>query len=489
MRRTNDRSFLALVLFVVLLYWTVYLRFEETSALNLVHIRDRDVILEVSPTIVEKPIEIFIPNEEEENDDLEQTLDPPVDQGQEEGEEGWEGEQMIVNTTPTEVRKEELALVKKEEEENLAEHKYFPETRKPNGKYFFYQPSGGFGNQRFILRWAMIVANAMNRTLAVAPLAAHSDIWSGYNQWQKSDLLPADKVLDVKALEQSIERGVVFLDDIPLRVIEKMQNETNMKVMVHVKGHYVNRKAEVKRLLVYKESAIRNTWLKTADDIIFWDKMSMWQCCTPDFLPDTVWYGRHIMFNYAFKSLARTLTAHLGPYNAVHVRRGDMTISKDRRTAEVYYKSHHLDGFDKTMPLYVATNEKDLSWFNAFKLPGRFTKVVFWANLDQNGLREALKDFPKTMQGDILGFIEILICGNAVKWQGSRKSTFSASISAVRMSPQLRTISWEFPNKPSVLKRMSPADATTKLAAILEETKEEGEDLIVNDAAQQDEED
>jgi len=34
-------------------------------------------------------------------------------------------------------------------------------------KYFVYQPSGGWGNQRLILRWAMSAANAMDRTLVI----------------------------------------------------------------------------------------------------------------------------------------------------------------------------------------------------------------------------------------------------------------------------------------------------------------------------------
>jgi len=378
-------------------------------------------------------------------------IESAEDDDTEEGEDAWAGERLTVTDSTEDISDEALAEMTHHSPQE--ERKYFPDTRKPGAKYFLYQPSGGWGNQRLIIRWAMIVANAMNRTLAISPLAPHSDIWSGYNKWQKHELLPADRVLDVKALNEAIDQGVVFLDDIPARVVEKAVNRSGMTAKVHVKGHYVNFYAKVKKLLIYKESEIREAWKDVEEDIVFWDKMSMWLCCSPNVGMDSIWYGKHIMFNSMFKSLARGLMADLGPYNAVHVRRGDMTISKDRRTAEVYYRSHHLDRFDKSLPLYIATNEKNVSWFDALTLPGRFTKIVFWRDLKQDLIKQTLDTFPVSMKGDISGFIDMLICGNAVKWEGSRKSTFSAAISAIRMSPQLRALTWSFPERPSLRKR------------------------------------
>jgi hypothetical protein len=478
-----EKSFTILLGLTVLLYWSVYLRvlFEEDiisvpieNSVEEVYINEA-VNIPIPRQKHQPPLEQVPETQGNSIDQLETETSPMTDTSTSneaiEKSERWAGEGLTVNIAVEEGEPQEQDLIEGTEQV-LVKQGYFPDVHRKGTKYFFYQPSGGWGNQRFIIRWAMMVANAMNRTLAMSPLAAHSDIWTGYNQWRKEDLLPADKVLDVRALDEAIDRGVVFLDDIPARIVQRIQNETYMTVRTHVKGHYVNR--ERKRLLIYKEADIRESWLSVQEDVVFWDKMSMWQCCTTDFLPDTVWYGRHIMFNQAFKSLARALTAHLGPYNAVHVRRGDMTISKDRRTAEVYYKVHRLDAFDKTLPLYIATNEKDLSWFDALKLPGRFTKLVFWDDLNQNLLEETLTNFPQAMKGDILGFIDMLICGNAVKWEGSRKSTFSAAISSIRVSPPLRSLHWEFPPKPSVRKGLQGENA------VFEETKEEGEDLIIN---------
>ena len=372
----------------------------------------------------------------------------------------------VATKSPTPMRKPQQILA------SSPKKGYFPETYEPGKKYFFYQPSGGWGNQRYILRWAILAANAMNRTLAVAPLAPHSDIWTGYNQWKKEHLLPANKVLDVRALTEAVNQGVVFLDDIPSRVIQRAMDESSLSVKIHVKGHYVDRTATKKKWLIYKESYIRDTWGNDLEDIIFWDKMSMWICCATDFGPDQVWYGRHIMFNRKFKLFVKKLTENIIPYNAIHVRRGDMTISKDRKTADIYFKVHHLEKFDLDLPLYVATNEPDRVWFEPLKSLDRFKKLVFWSDLDQNSLQTFLKDFPTSMKGDVSGFIDQLICGNAVKWEGSQKSTFSDAITTIRAAPQLREIDWSFPLKPSIRKGLS-SEPIVILTSNQDETEDE----------------
>lgn len=388
-------------------------------------------------------------------------------------EEKWLGEGMQVYSQPRTARTT-ITLPNKDEDV-----RYFPSNHFGDKKYFVYQPSGGWGNQRYILRWAIIVANAMGRTLVVSPLAPHSDIWHGYNEWNKDQVLAADLVLDVKALNQAVNKGVVFINDTPARVMQRIANETKLTSKVFVKGHYTSNLR--KKLLIYKESEISMNWGNVKEDVVFWDKMSMWQCCVTDFLPDSVWYGRHIIFNEYFKSLALRLVKGFYPFNAVHVRRGDMTISKDRKTAEVYYRAHHLESFDKSPPLYVATNENDATWFDAWLEPGRFTKLVYWKDLDVQAIERELEQFPASMKGDVLGFIEQLICGNAVKWEGSKKSTFSATISSIRVAPQLREIEWSFPPKPSI--RMGKAavlgDQISSYGNLL--GKEEGEDFISND--------
>jgi len=175
-------------------------------------------------------------------------------------------------------------------------------------------------------------------------------------------------------------------------------------------------------------------------------------CCLTDDSADGVWYGRHIIFNARLKATARLLAAPLKLYNAVHVRRGDHALN-DRRSAERYYKLHNLASFDKKLPLYIATDETYYGWFRYFRKKGKIRTLVFWKNLDRSVIKNVLMDFPESMHGDVLGFIEQLICGNAVQWEGSRESTFSAAISTIRVMPALRNLNWTIPMKPSLRKR------------------------------------
>jgi len=328
-----------------------------------------------------------------------------------------------------------------------------PRARPLTTKYFAYQPSGGWGNQRYILRWAMIAANAMKRTLLVAPIAPHSDIWHGFNEFNKSDLCSAALVLDVRAMQEAVDFGVVFLDDLPIRAVEAAK-DAGLSVKVYTKPHYKGGK-NFWRLF---ESRIAQEWGDEKADVVFWDKGSMWMCCLTEDAADSVWFGRHIMFNARLKATARVLAQPLGLYNAVHVRRGDHALN-DRRTAERYYKLHNLGIFDKKLPLYIATDEQYHGWFRYFRKKGKFSRLVFWSNLDRAVIADLLDDFPKAFHPDALGFLEQLICGNAVQWEGSRESTFSAAISTIRMVPALRNVNWSFPVKPSIRKKLQPLSA------------------------------
>lgn len=137
-------------------------------------------------------------------------------------------------------------------------------------------------------------------------------------------------------------------------------------------------------------------------------------------------------------------------YNAVHVRRSDH-VSRDRKSAEQYYKFHDLASFNKTFPLYVATDERKLKWFNYFKRfpKKRFRSLIFWKDLDKEILHTVLPAYPESMHSDVLGFVEQLICGNAIQWEGSYKSTFSAAIATIRTVPALRLLNYSFPPRPS----------------------------------------
>lgn len=101
----------------------------------------------------------------------------------------------------------------------------------------------------------------------------------------------------------------------------------------------------------------------------------------------------------------------------------------------------HLASFNKSVPLYIATDEKQLSWFNPLKDEYKFRRLLFWTDLSTEIKARAIAQFPTAMAGDIAGFIEQIICSNAYKFGSSHASTFSAAISVIRRIERLRIFS------------------------------------------------
>ena len=181
------------------------------------------------------------------------------------------------------------------------------------------------------------------------------------------------------------------------------------------------------------ENAIRFHWRKRTEDVVFWQKGSMWMCCAGGER-----MSPYIMFNRELKEMAIHVASLLfGPgraFDAVHVRRADGHTRIDRRTAKHYIERHLVPAkMNGSLPLYVATDEKKKEWFDPIR--GVYRDVRFWS--DVAALRDArverfLESYPVRMRSDVVGFLEQLLCVRADKWQGSDGSTFSAAISAMR---------------------------------------------------------
>lgn len=314
--------------------------------------------------------------------------------------------------------------------------------------FFFYQPSGGWGNQRYQLIWAIIAANSMNRTLILPPIGPHSTLWHGFNKWPASALVPMARILNMNALDRVVHRGVVSYND---TVGSLKRNLPRLNILNYHKpddtGFWSFDK--IRRDFTTKE------YMKY--DVIFFEKDSMWCCCGVT-RPFQDYYSRHVMFNTHIKQLAKRLihetvfdpiTNPNGTYNAVHVRRGDH-ITGDRRSPIRYYREHGLEKLDSRFPLYVATDESNTSWFKPWEAPQfkRFSRLIFWKDLKQEWVASEAKHYPAEFRGDLLGFIEIIICALARKWEGSKGSTFSAFIARARIRKELRAVNFTWPNKP-----------------------------------------
>ena len=312
------------------------------------------------------------------------------------------------------------------------------------GKFFVYQPSGGWGNQRLILGWAMIAANAMNRTLILPVAAHHSNFWQNFNKHKPEDVTPMHKILDIDALSKALINGVrVSTLTIP-----------DLEILLEHRTWLRYEKPQVLRGTTkenwWGDKFIRSQWMKKrTPDFIFWHKTSMWKCCGAE-LATRNWLNRHIIFHKHLKALAKLLAIPLGKFNAVHVRRNDHVGGKnsDRASPEVYYARHELGRFDKNIPLYIATDEVDHAWFDPLKNALGFKRLMFWNDLNKGILDRALERYPLAMRNDVLGFIEQLICANGVMFEGSVKSTFSFAIDFIKRHDLLRELHFQLPSRP-----------------------------------------
>mmetsp|Transcript_17193 Transcript_17193/g.31583 ORF Transcript_17193/g.31583 Transcript_17193/m.31583 type:complete len:122 (-) Transcript_17193:59-424(-) len=87
--------------------------------------------------------------------------------------------------------------------------------------------------------------------------------------------------------------------------------------------------------------------------------------------------------------------------------------------------------FNKSIPLYIATDEQRLDMFDKFRRFG-FSQLLFSTDLDRATLQPLLKGAPRIMHGTIHAIIDQIVCVYAERWSGSAKSTFSYTIASMR---------------------------------------------------------
>jgi len=126
-----------------------------------------------------------------------------------------------------------------------------------------FQPSGGWGNQRLILTWAMRAANAMERTLIVPMIGPHSMMWYGYDRLNASQMARADKVLDLDALNYGLVKGLRIHDGHLSKLRKFLPGR--WKTYIKPKGTYW-----------LTENSIRFGWRKRPERVVYWAKSSMW---------------------------------------------------------------------------------------------------------------------------------------------------------------------------------------------------------------------
>ncbi len=347
-----------------------------------------------------------------------------------------------------------------------------PSTPTPS-RYLSYQPPGnGWNNQRVALEGAMLMAMMLNRTLIVHPLASHSftmdmkkrvmepeerNGYLAYNKMQQHNLVPLSLFLDL---------------DLISRVVPVMEynhtHETFLQSYSHLRWHRVCHSAgfgywadrqpesEIEMMLWGKQvfgflSFYRNKCpieieeAKNSDkpivkfvsnfkeddsDMLYIEEGTIFGVqfrfmSFEDTLRAQETIIKHVRYNKGVYNRVGVVKDRLGPYNAMHVRRVDHA---GRQLTRHNWLVRMFDqDFVKDTPIYVATDESRLSWFQPLIKEG--FKLFF------------AKDFPdvlnfthlhESVRQDILGIHEQVICELAESFIPTGHSTFSHYIQRVR---------------------------------------------------------
>lgn len=133
-----------------------------------------------------------------------------------------------------------------------------------------------------------------------------------------------------------------------------------------------------------------------------------------------------------FAELARRVARDIGPFNAVHLRRGDFKVTYgvttlDRQPWEAIEAMDEI--FSRNDPLVIVTDERDDPFFDEIKLAYPHHYFIDWHILDHYG--EAFARLPRT-DSLSLAYLSQLIAAEAEEFIGTMTSTFSAIIQRYR---------------------------------------------------------
>lgn len=368
-----------------------------------------------------------------------------------------------------------------EENEQVYIHgKLTCETRQ-RVKYLSYHPSGGgWNNQRRVLENAVILAKLLNRTLIVHPLAPNKELlqvkrpidvpggYEKYNMLPRDKLIPLSRVIDLKLLSKLLpvkefryshaefQKAYINLkwttichnpmvgawvdvlpnptDEEKWKVIrqqmENLPSYENIPRYRHICREELEKfKADGHRpvwgimdelphkyedLMYFSEGCLR------IPRLFFFDKKTV--------LEAHDWVMQFINLSPQIRKRAEeVLEVIQQPFNAVHVRRTDFLSKLSFKQDHWLQKLKEQKALNFSNTLYVATDERNKTWFRPFRQAG-FT--LFFADDFDEQLE--FKDLRSIFVQDMAGLCEQLICAHADIFVGSYYSSFSMTIEKLR---------------------------------------------------------
>jgi len=355
-------------------------------------------------------------------------------------------------------------------------------SRDSGRKYLTYQPpGGGWNNQRIAFENAVILAKMLNRTLIVHPMAPHEEIlkvkqqhlfdlnYESYNALPGHTLVPLSRVMDLKKLSKLIPvkeihtNHLQFLEDYKHYSWKRVCHngltgawvdslpEQNDKASWEALERHTSKWLQTENLPSYKQICVKDTsvhgnktfkiWgifdelYDSEEDVIYFEEGSMFFRRMLFFdremtLDAHKWIFWHVKFAPTIWRRLRLFRQRVHfPYNAMHVRRTDHPTSR-KMTQDYWLNILNKRGLISiTTTLYIATDEKNLTWFQPFRDAGfdllfaKDFKDIFESVVHHKGVE---------ISQDILGLTEQLICAHAAHFVGSYYSTFSLYVNRLR---------------------------------------------------------
>ena len=322
-----------------------------------------------------------------------------------------------------------------------------------NPKYFMYQASGGWNNQRILLESAMVICKLLNRTCIAPPASPHSNYFVNYNKIPASAVVSMSQVLNFEELNKvipvvTIPQGMTFktfLDNEIFKTPRKYSVRTIFRDFTKYKPGAMK---------TWAENDIIRLFGNEQADVLYFSNQTMWGSLE--------WKGllygwkerklvhTHVMPANHIKKIARNIAEELGEYNSVHIRRGD-------KVGEANFKqvSHDASWWASRMvkespntKVYIATDEAQRNYFDVFEKDYHLS-VYFWESLPnfETLVKPYLNYFPKRMAQDILGMIEQLVCTYSVLFLGSGYSTFTTYVLRLRKYRETLAADTTFENR------------------------------------------
>uniref|UniRef100_A0A7S2WQ54 GDP-fucose protein O-fucosyltransferase 2 n=1 Tax=Mucochytrium quahogii TaxID=96639 RepID=A0A7S2WQ54_9STRA len=187
-------------------------------------------------------------------------------------------------------------------------------VEKSQKRYFLFQPSGGFNNQRIIVQRAMMICKQLDRVCLVPMAGKHTSMYNNYNRIDKMGLWPMDRVLDFEVMRKYVD--VVPLDTPFLSFIKGLPSDMKDEWFV------LNQtKFEKRRNKVTMENI--TAWKSLEQRIVYFAGGSMWQRFDKNLEEQAAKFVQYTPF---FTSLALDAVQglKLGKYYiAVHARQSD----------------------------------------------------------------------------------------------------------------------------------------------------------------------